>query len=128
MAYYLVLCKAGHLGRNKYMPIWYPVEAEDGKEAAKIARKIPRVKHDHKDAILACVKTNYEEYCKQAEENKHDPYLCCKSRHEQNQIMPLIKDRILAEPHYKKGRKRHLKRKANLLFQNKRLECAYKYC
>ena len=52
MAYYLVLTKAGHLGKSCYMPIWFPVEAENGREAAKIARGYPRVKRDHKDAIL----------------------------------------------------------------------------
>ena len=128
MAYYLVLCKAGHLGRRKYIPIWYAVEAENGREAAKKARNIPRVKHNHKDAILACVKTNYEGYQRQIEENNNDPYLRCKSRHEQNQIMPLIKDRILVDTHYMEGGKKYLKRKANLFFQSKRLECAFKYC
>ena len=99
MAYYLVLCKAGHVGRNYYMPIWFPVEAEDGRQAAAIARSIPRVKHDHKDAILDCVKTDYEGFLAQIKENAKDPYLLCRSRHEQDQIMPLIKYRLVEDTH-----------------------------
>ena len=37
MAYYLVLCKAGHVGRNYYMPIWFPVEAEEETPATGFA-------------------------------------------------------------------------------------------
>ena len=62
MAFYLVLAKCGHVGRRLYMPILFPVEAENGRDAAKEARKIPRVKRDHKDAILDCVEVTYEDY------------------------------------------------------------------
>lgn len=126
MAYYLVLCKAGHLGRRCFMPIWFPVEAENGREAAKIARDIPRVKHNHTDAILDCVKTDYEGFLNQIAENKQDPYLCCYSRHQQNQIMPLIQDRIRPETRYMRGDKqKYSRRRVNLFVQSKRLECAY---
>ena len=124
MAYYLVLCKGGHVGRNFYMPIWFPVEAEDGRQAAKIARSIPRVKHDHKDAILDCVKTDYEGFLAQIEENANDPYLQCRSRHEQDQIMPLIKHRLLEDTHIDERwcKPKYPRRKVNLLVQSKRLE------
>jgi len=124
MAYYLILCKAGHVGRNYYMPIWFPVEAEDGRQAAAIARAIPRVKHDHKDAILDCVKTDYEGFLAQIEENAKDPYLLCRSRHEQDQIMPLIKYRLVEDTHVDERwcKPKYPKRKVNLLVQSKRLE------
>lgn len=123
MAYYLVLTKCGHVGRNYYMPIWFPVEAEDGKEAARIARSIPRVKHDHKDAILDCVRTDYEGFLAQIEENANDPYLQCRSRHEQNQIMPLIKHRLVVDTHIDERwcSPKYPKRKVNLFIQAKRL-------
>lgn len=123
MAYYLVLCKAGHVGRNYYMPIWFPVGAEDGRQAAAIARSIPRVKHDHKDAILDCVKTDYEGFLAQIEENAKDPYLQCRSRHEQDQIMPLIKHRLVEDTHIDERwcKPKYPKRKVNLLVQSKRL-------
>ncbi len=126
MAYYLVLTKCGHCGRNQYIPIWFPVIAENGREAAAIARMIPRVKHNHKDAILYCMETDYIGFVEQCEENDHDPYLLCRSKHEQNQIMSLIAHRLLPDPHYERGDKqKYKKRKVNLLVQSKRQACMY---
>lgn len=51
-------------------------------------------------------------------------YLRCKSRHEQNQILPLISDRILPDTHQRRGdRQKYRKNKVNLFVQAKRLEC-----
>ena len=50
--YYEVLAKCGHVGKKHYVPVKFAVIAEDGKEAAKMVRYFPRVKHNHKDAIL----------------------------------------------------------------------------
>lgn len=124
MAYYLVLTKCGHVSRRFYMPIWFPVEAENGKEAARIARSIPRCKHDHKDAILDCIKTDYEGFLAQIIENANDPYLQCRSRHEQDQIMPLIKHRLVEDTHIDERwcKPKYPKRKVNLFVQSKRLE------
>ena len=41
-------------------PIIFAVVAENGKEASKKVREFPRVKHDHKDAILRCDKITLE--------------------------------------------------------------------
>lgn len=127
MVYYLVLTKCGHVGRCWYMPIWFAIEAENGREAARIARQIPRCKHDHKDAILDCVKTDYAGFLAQIEENAHDPYLLCQSRHEQDQIMHLIKHRLIVDTHVDERwcRPKYPKRKVNLLVQAKRLEYMY---
>lgn len=126
MAYFLVLCKCGHVGRRFYMPICFPVEAKDRKEAAAIARQIPRVKHDHKDAILFCNETDYEGFLEQSRINDNDPYLLCKSRHEQNKIMKLLEPRLVADPHIERGDvEKYTRRKVNLFIQAKRLEGVY---
>ena len=125
--YYLVLTKCGHVGRDKFMPIWFPIIAEDGREAARIARDIPRVKHDHKDAILCVIKTDYDGFKSQVEANSKDLYLLCLSKHEQNEIMPLIEHRLMADNHKKEGeRKKYLNRKPNLLVQSKKYQQDYK--
>lgn len=82
--YYRVTCKCGHTGsRNTYIPITFAVVAEDSKEAAKIARFIPRCKHHHKDCILSVIECSYEEFLIQKEINNNNPYLKCKSIQEQ---------------------------------------------
>lgn len=128
MAYFNVLCKAGHLGKGSYMPIWFPVQAEDGREAARIARYISRVKHHHPDAILDCVEIDYEQYVNQQMINNNDPYLNCHSKQEQNQIMPLIIDRILPDDHQRRrDRQKYRKNKVNLYVQTKRYDCRQDY-
>ena len=77
--YYKVVCKCGHVGKMKYIPIAYAVCAESAKSAETKARKIPRVKHDAKDAIIHCRKITYEEYLIIKEINDNDPYLRCRS-------------------------------------------------
>lgn len=73
--YYLVEVMCGHVGAFAYIPVVFPVIAENGKEAAKIARSIPRVKHHNKYAILNVRKVSYEEYLLQKENNDSDAYL-----------------------------------------------------
>lgn len=99
MNYYLVTTKCGHVGKNRYIPITFPVMAETGKEAAVIARQMPRVKHHHWDAILNCKKVNERLYKKQMRINDNDPYLQVKSKHEQNQIQDLIEIRLVVDNH-----------------------------
>lgn len=98
--YYKVICKCGHLGRKKYIPISFPVKATSGKEAAAIARYFPRVKHEHKDAILMVKEMSYSEYLELIEINNNDPYLHCHSRREQNEICDLTA-RWINDPNYK---------------------------
>ena len=59
---YEVACKCGHVGRSHYLEIRYPVIAQSGKDAAYRARYFPRVKHDHKDAILSVCKINQQRF------------------------------------------------------------------
>lgn len=62
MEYYKVLAKCGHVGRNRYILKWFYLKANSGKEAAKIIRFTPRVKHQHRDAIREVVKIDLDEY------------------------------------------------------------------
>ncbi len=87
--YYEVIAKCGHVGKKYYVPIKFAVVAKSGKDAAKIARQIPRVKHHHKDAILKVTKIDYETFLELKEINSKDPYLKCSSKQEQRKIVNL---------------------------------------
>ena len=97
--FYKVTCKCGHVGKKWFIRISFPVNAESGKEAAQIARSIPRVKHDNKDAILGCVEIDYEEYLLLQVINSNDPYLKCSNKQEQEKIAELSL-RMEPEPRY----------------------------
>ena len=114
--YFIVDAICGHVGRNNGIVKSFPVAAENAKHAAAVTRKFPRVKHDYKYAIQNVREVTKEEYLKQKEINKEDPYLLSKSKYEQNlscdnlSIFPM--DEIIERkrkkhpPRYKKGRKR----------------------
>ena len=90
-----VACKCGHVGKGYYVEVHFPIMAMSGKEAAHIAREMPRVKHDQKDAILGVSKIGKERYNKLVWINDHDPYLRCKNIQEQNLID--LTDRLIEE-------------------------------
>lgn len=94
---YAVKTKCGHVGRHRYMEITFPVTAESKKEAAKIARNIPRVKHDHQDAILDVKQICLREYLDLVNENQSNPYLKCKSKYQQKDIKDFIDQYALPE-------------------------------
>lgn len=52
MKYYKVTAKCRHLGKGFYYLVDLFIKAENGRDAAKVVRKMPRVKHDHKYAVL----------------------------------------------------------------------------
>lgn len=93
--YFAVKCKCGHVGRNYYILITFPVIAENKKEAARIARSIPRCKHHHKDCIREVVEITYEEFIELEHKNNADPYLKCRCVQEQRNID--LSDRVVAE-------------------------------
>jgi hypothetical protein len=95
--FYAVTCKCGHVGRHRYMPITFPVVADSKKDAARIARDIPRVKHDHKDAILGVKQISLEEFQDLQTINNNDPYLKMKSKYQQKEYLDLIEERALPE-------------------------------
>lgn len=94
--YYKVVAKCGHVGRNNYIPVQFAVIALNGKEAAKKVRNFPRVKHNHKDAILNCIEISYADYLQLANINSKDEYLQCKNIQQQRKIENLA-ERILKE-------------------------------
>ena len=101
MQFYLVTAKCGHVGKTSYMPITFPVKAENGKEAAKKVRAYPRVKRNHWDAILGCKKVDKQTYFAQIEINNNDPYLHATSKQEQKRIVEDIQNRIKIDNHQK---------------------------
>lgn len=96
--YFMVIAKCGHVGRKNYIPVKFAVVAESDKEAAKKVRQFPRVKHDHKDAILDVRCITLEEFLEIKEINDNDSYLKCHSRQEQNLIVN-IAERMVADLH-----------------------------
>lgn len=82
--YFIVRCKCGHVGKNKYILIDFPVCAYSGSEAAFKVRYMPRVKHNKKYAIVSVTKVSFKEYIIQREINDNDPYLKSHSKQEQN--------------------------------------------
>lgn len=84
--YFKVICKCGHVGKKYFIRISFPVVAMTKKEAAEIARYIPRVKHNHKDAIIDCIEISYSEYIELKAINNNDPYLNCGCKQEQKII------------------------------------------
>ena len=113
--YYKVLCKGGHVGRSKYLPITIYVEADNAKDAASIARQMPRVKHDHKDAILSVEAIDAATYCEGKKRNSENPYFQAKNIQQQRLLCNLI-GQVMEDSHYydrdEKKQQLHEQRKA----------------
>ena len=105
--YWLVTLKGGHVGRNNYIVFSYPLYAESGKEAARIGRTLPRVKHDAKDAVLDVKQINLKDYILAKLQCDRDPYLHCINRQEQAAYMDELSHRIYRNAEVKKYKKRH---------------------
>lgn len=97
--YFKVTCKCGHVGIKHFVRISFPIIATTGKGAADIARYIPRVKHDHKDAILDCKEISFEQYKELQQINQNDPYLHCENKQEQ-QMIEDFSERLEIEPRF----------------------------
>ncbi len=82
MQYYIITAACGHVGRGKYISVDFPVTASSVKEATKICRNIPRVKHGHKNAIIKVKTVSYFEYRDQVFSNKENPFLTSKNKKE----------------------------------------------
>lgn len=83
MALYEVKAKCGHVGRHYYTEKIFAVPATNGKEAAAIVRKYPRVKHDVKDAIIYVKKIDEKRLLEIYSMNDKDPYFKCSNIQEQ---------------------------------------------
>lgn len=112
MNYYRVKAKCGHVGRNNYIPKTFYIKAEDGKEAASKVRKIPRVKHGKKFAVLETKKITKEEYLEGIRINKEDLFLKVACVQQQRVLCPNLEEEIIKEEEtatYKKSQlRRHL--------------------
>ena len=128
MKYYIVKAKCGHVGRNNYIEIEYPVVAHNGKEAALKVRYFPRVKHDRKDAIISVKEISYDDYLIQTYVNRYDNYLYCSSRQEQYRCCDDIEDRTMKENQdeydYEETRKSKMSKLAKNRYSLKYIECA----
>ena len=98
--YYLVEAKCGHVRRSQCTYKKLPIKAKTAKEAADIARNTPRVKHDHKDAIIDVKEISYEEFLELKKEHDSDPYFQATCSADQKRID--MYDEIVPDPHYVK--------------------------
>lgn len=109
MSYFLVTAKCGHVGKRFYYKGNFYVEAENGRIAAKVVRDIPRVKHDHKDAILSVNKINYQDFIIGQQEEEKNPYYRCHSKQEQNIYWDIIIKNIYEDCHHEKKKQKYKK-------------------
>lgn len=92
---YAVTAMCGHVGKNKYIAITFPITAKNARDAAKVARWIPRVKHHVKNAILEVKKITSNEYNQLIAQNRNDKYLSVHSKQEQKSLCENIESRIV---------------------------------
>lgn len=95
--HYVVTCKFGHVGRDKFLPLDLPIKAFNKKEASAKAKKIGGVKRDHPDWCLkGPTEISREEYEELRIKLANDPYWNKKTR----QNLDLFRDRLVNEPNY----------------------------
>lgn len=86
LSFYKVECIGGHVGQKRGIILELPIFAQNGREAAKIARYTPRIKHDAKNAILNVTKISYSEFIELKRKNKKNPYFHCTNRQMQREF------------------------------------------
>ena len=124
--YYLVYAKCGHVKRSQYVVKCFPVRAANGKEAAKIVRNKPRVKHHDKHAIVDIKEVSKEEYLNQIKINNDDNFYTVHSVQEQRAMCPDVyldaQKEIEIETYKKTSLRRQLvdKQKAKEMEKSKR--------
>ncbi len=129
MKYYLVKCKFGHVGRDKYLPLNVPIEAKSIKEASLKAKAIRGIKRHHKNWCLEKPKEiSYDKYLIALEKFKNDRYFECKTRSRTE----LFEDRLLDEETYirvdkiktnhKKFRNKKIRNIESVKFKQKKLQ------
>lgn len=97
MKFYKVEAKCGHVGKDYYFPGELYITVENGREAAKAARRMPRVKHDHKDAILSVSEIDADSYILGKELSMDNPYWFCKNIQEQRIQCRNLEENLVAE-------------------------------
>ena len=119
--YYSVTTKCGHVGKGYYILIDFPVVAENAKEAARIARDIPRVKHNHSDAIREVIEITKEQFKELKENNKNDPYLNAHSKQEQDFMCDLTNRLYIDTHHFEKEKNDKADRKSRIKFKKRNI-------
>ncbi len=117
--FYAVETKCGHVGRRRCVIITFPIKAKSGKEAANIARRIPRVKHDHKDAILSVKHITEEEFLSLLENTNNDEYLHCKNIQEQRERCADLNGRVIFDSYFNEDKKKE-DREQRLIYKKKK--------
>lgn len=108
MNYYKVRAKCGHVGRNNYIIKPFFVKANDGKEAAKIVRNTPRVKHDHKYAIIDVKKITLDEYMLGLKAHANDKYFQVHNSSAQRKLHAVDNVEVFKEPKTQKTKSKHM--------------------
>lgn len=97
MGFFEVMAKCGHVGNKQYYRGLFYVKAENGRAAAAIVRMTPRVKHDHKDAIIAVAKIDYSAYKAGQAVSRLNPFLNCRNVQEQRVFLAEIMENVYSE-------------------------------
>jgi len=97
LKYYKVIAKCGHVGMSRYYAGAFYIAADTGKEAAKIVRNRPRVKHGHTDAILELMEISHDDYTLGKLETRANPYFHATSNYEQCLHWDAIADCVFSE-------------------------------
>ena len=85
--YFKVLAKCGHVGKGFYYEGAFYVKSDDAKKAAAYVRTLPRVKHDHKDAIISVEELSKKEFEAGIENRHNQAYFQCINSSEQHNHM-----------------------------------------
>ncbi len=108
MKYYEIKAKCGHVGKNNYYVGTLYLYGENGREAAAYARHHPRVKHDHKDAIICVKEISYEAYLQGKADVKKSVYWTSHCIQQQRMNCPDLLGQVLQEEdEQKQYRKNH---------------------
>ena len=125
MKYYKVTAKFGHVGKSNFYKGNLYIKAESKKEAAEKARYCPRVKHDHKDAILNVEEIDKDSYREGLEKNRAIRYFSCYNVQEQRECFCEIEDYIFKENDVECKHARHSKKQS--LRKNYNVDPEYDY-
>lgn len=94
---YEVCVKCGHVGKGKYIDKIVPIIALNAKSAALLARNMPRVKHDHKDAIRYVKEIDQARYEEIVETNSHDMFFQFENVQQSREYLLLFDQEIKEE-------------------------------
>ena len=117
----MVNAKCGHVGKDLYYKGTFFTKADSGKEAAKKVRNFPRVKHDHKDAILCVKELDYLNYLIGRSLVKDDIYYRCDSKQEQMIYWEDISRNIYADSYMQEtslSKRSHQKHSLKKIYNN----------